>query len=316
VAIKSPKKQRLSFPKANINDIPLDEMIIVHRQFQDPQALAGNLGDGFLYATNPIYRQIRLAVLGCGFSFTTEDFCDYFTYPLMCLDEVIAAKKIPYRENFIWLEKLEKSAPAKFSLDDLKRGGLRFNYIFHESAHCIAHSVFFGEQKLATLPKNRDTLLRILLGEAFANTSECLASLFAEGELGSYFLDANCHYRSDEKEVAVLLRFVKALGMEAVAKVLLAAFLYSNFMYERLGIKEEKLIRAFAGIESRGNLKPLLRVGLSLCEQFRSDTTQLHLVKMGFVRELDALIDYDPLEKIAGNKKLHKGIDELAGILT
>lgn len=313
--MKAYKNKRLRFSLPDRSAISLAEIISAHLCFSSKNSLSNNLGDGFLIANNPIFRNIRIEVLNRGYRFTTNDFCHYFSYPLMCLDNVIAAKRIPYRENFYWLNELEKQRPGLFSLIDLKRGGLQFNYLFHESAHCVAHSVFFGEKKHSNISKNKDSLLPVLLGEAFANSAECLASLFAEGEIGSYFLDANCHFRSSEKEAAIIWRYVNALGFEAVAKVLLCAFLYSNFMYQSLKLKEERLIKKMANISNQKNIKPLLEMGLSLCEQFRSDTTQLHLMKMGYKGDLNSLTNYDPLEKILKKKSLSNKFQKLVDIL-
>jgi hypothetical protein len=305
-------KKKLKFEKFDPKGIPLAELIAAHRQFA---GLNDNLGDGFLLALNPLYRNVREEFLRRGFSFTLENLHNYYAFPLMALDEVMASGVIPYRANFPWLEKLEKAAPVKFTLTELKRSELQFNYLFHESAHYIAHDVFFGRRAMSGLPKTGDTLLKILLGEAFANTAEALSASLVQGEIASYFLDANCHFRVNEKEVGVILRFVRREGFGPTAKVLLAAFLYSNFMFEKLSLAQVEKVRRFAGLPKGAKVAGLAKIGLQLSEQFRTNTTQLHLVKLGFAPEIGELLQFDPLEKIGASLKLSAQVESLLGLL-
>ena len=294
--IKSPK--HILFLPWDKNGIPLSEVLAVHEQFRPRHALPDNLGDGFLLTMNPIYRNLRAEFVKRGFSFTQKDFCFYFSFPLMSLDDALEARKIPYRNNFHWLKLLEERAPGQFTLTELKRSELQFNYLFHESAHFIAHSVFFGDTPPRKVAKNSDSLLKILLGEAFANAVECISSVFAEGEIGSYFLDANCHYRASEKEVRLIRSSAEKFGYAAVVRVLMAAFLYSNFLYEKVGSREKKQIRDFSLVREKKSIDTLLRIGLQLCEQFRTTTTHLHLVKTGFPADLDKQMRFDPLARL------------------
>jgi len=301
------RKKRLSFEKFDRKGIPLAELLAVHRQFQTPLSLPGNLGDGFLFIHNPVFRNIREEYCRRGFSFTQENLHQYCSFPLMCLDEILDSRKIPYLDNVVWVEKLV--SVRDFTLTELKRSELKFNYVFHESAHFIAHSVFFGEAHLKNVPKTKDSLLRILAGEAFANTVEAISASLAQGEIDSYFLDANCHFRSNEKEVATILRAAKKLGFEPVFRILFAAFLYSNYMHENLSKRELGRIARFAKVPERG-VGILARIGLQLSEQFRGTTTHFHLIKIGFPVDLAPLLKGDPLE-IAASSAIQQDIGTL-----
>jgi hypothetical protein len=304
-----PKK--LSFEKFDQRGIPLAEVIAVHRQFRAHSRLIDNLGDGFLCATNPVFRSVREEFLARGFSFTEKNLNGYFAFPLMSLDEAIDSRQVPYRENFLWLEKLEKSAPGTFTLTELKRSELKFNYLFHEAAHCIAHDLFFGKKSIRRAPKSSDTLLKIFLGEAFANSVEALASAFAEGEIGGYFLDANCHFRANGKEVGILQKSLARLGAEATALALIGSFLYSNYLFESLSQKQYARISSLAGASIP---RSLVKIGLQLNEEFRTSTTPLHLVKTGFPMDLGRLMQADPVEAILRSPKLERKVRELARI--
>ncbi len=302
---------KIAFEKLDPRGIPLREILQAHRGFAAPESLPENLGDGFLFAMNPIYRNVRLELLRLGFSFTQEDFCHYFSFPLMSLDEVIAARRIPYRNNIYWVETL---ARASFTLTELKRSELQFNYLFHESAHCIAHAVLFGRKHLRELPKNAGVLLRVLMGEAFANTVECLSALHAEGEIEAYFLDANCHFRTSAKEVQSIARAAKEFGFPAVSKALFVAFLYANYLYEGVGEAELRRISRFTEISKPAVLRALLRIGFTLSKEFRVGTTQLHLMKVGFPADLKKWMG-DPLRQLEGDPALVGALERLLRVL-
>ncbi|MGE3262003.1 MAG: hypothetical protein AB7K68_09510 [Bacteriovoracia bacterium] len=312
---KKNKPKRIRFAKLDTEGIPLREVIAVHRQFAPGDSLPDNLGDGFLVQTNPVYRSIRREFLKRGFSYSPEDPHNYFAFPLMSLDVAIAHKTVPYRKNFAWLEVLEKRAPRKFTLTELKKSELQFNYLFHESAHFIAHDVLFGNTAPDSVPKNADSLMRIFIGEAMANSVECLASVFAEGEIGGYFLDANCHFRSTEREAMALAKAAQKVGFRRLTKAVMASFLYANYLYERLNEREKKLVAAIAGVENFAVVAPAIRVGFELSEIFRTNTTHLHLLKLGFPADLQKLIPSDPLKKLMDDKKLLAQFNELAEII-
>lgn len=305
--------RKLSFPAIDARGIPLAEVIAVHRQFRPRGSLPANLGDGFLCALNSVFRSVRAAYLARGFRFTTRDFCGYYAFPLMALDHLVDRGLIPYRENFAWLERLERATPGRFTLTELKRGELQFNYLFHESAHLLAHHAFFGRRRVASLPRTPATLHRILLGEAFANTVECLASAHPEGEIGAWFLDANCHFRSTKGEAALLRRLGRRHGFLKVARALLAGFLYANFLFDRLGPAEKKRVAAYSGLPVK-EAAELAAVGTELCETFRTTTTQLHLLKLGFPEKLGPLLRFDPVARLVKEKALLEKTEGLLGI--
>lgn len=293
--------------------IPLSEVIALHNKFRPKKTVSGNLGDGFLMQFNSLFRSIREEVLSRGFTFTTENVGNYYSFPLMALDEVISRKKIPYRENSLWLPRIEKFAPKKFTLTEIKRSEIQLNYLFHESAHCIAHVEFFGNKSIHSAPKNKETLLKILLGESFANAVECLSAIYAEGELGFFFLEANCHFRANAKEIAALKKATDRYGLENIFLLLLCAFLYANYLYEDLGKKEIQKIFSVTGVTPRKDLEKIIKIGLQLDTEFRTGTTQLHLLKIGFPKNIEKLL-VEPMDLLQKNPNLREAIKSLTRI--
>ncbi len=309
--------KRLPFVQRAKKAPSLRELIVVHRQFRFRQTLAGNIGDGFLYATNPIYQNVRGEFLRRGFSFTKKDFCRYFDFPMMSLDEVLSARALPYRDNFAWILSLERKRPGVFNMGDLHQMSPNFNYLFHESAHCIAHSIFFGRTHMRDIPKTRDSLLKVLMGEAFANSVECLSGAFRTGAIGEYFLRANCHFHADGKRAGFLREGIRALGFPAVAKTVFASFLYSNFLYRELSPREQGLILEFSGVKNKNSIRKIATIGFELNPKFRTSTTPLHLLKVGFDASLDKLIQVDPLEFLKNKKQaqLRAQVNALIAVL-
>lgn len=295
--------------KLDPSGIPLKEVISLQKKFRPRKSLPQNLGDGFLMQFNPLFRRIREETLKRGFRFTTENVGNYYSFPLMALDEVISQKKIPFRENFSWLERLEKLAPETFTLTEIKRSEIQLNYLFHESAHCIAHAEFFG--RINRIPQNEISLLKILLGESFANAVECFSAIYAEGELGFFFLEANCHFRANARELKALQRAAKKYGNEIIFLLLICAFLYANYLHEGLSKQEKRKIFSFVGIEPKRELEDILQIGLQLDTEFRTSTTQLHLLKLGFGKKLEKYF-CEPMDLLMAHPLVGKKVKELA----
>ncbi|MBI3556248.1 MAG: hypothetical protein HY074_08290 [Deltaproteobacteria bacterium] len=275
--------KKLAVPQFGGGLIRLRDVIALHEKYDGGEILRENIGDGFLCATNPVFRNIRSEFRRRGFSYSLEDRRGYFTFPLMSLDGVIADKTAPYRDNFSWLTKLEARAPGQFGLEDLRKFELHYNYLFHESAHCVAHSIVHEGHEPAFFEKNADTLLGNLIGEAFANTVEALCSVFVVGDIGAYFITANTHFALDMPGVAVVLRAARANGFAATIRILLYGFLYANFLYRELAGPELSQISQLAGIPSDADgLPELTRIALGLSETFRTETTMLYLIQQGY----------------------------------
>lgn len=311
-------KGRIPFYRPNKKGISLKEVIALHLQYQAPNSLKGNIGDGFLYATNPYFKNVRDEYLKRGFSFTTKNIGHYFTLPMMALDDLLQAGSIPYLDNFAWLIALEKRAPGRFTLTEVDVCGPKYNYLFHESAHFIAHSIFFGRKPMHRISKNSDSLLKILIGEAFANSVECMSGIFCPKGIGSYFLFVNCHFRASIADIEMMRQGTKAFGFEAATRIVLAAFLYSNFMYENLGKKEMDLVFKFSGLAKKDPLiMAMAHMGFQLNKQFRSTTTPLHLMKVGFDSNIGKMLSFDPLARLLhrDNAALLRKVHQLTQIV-
>ena len=62
-------------------------------------------------------------------------------------------------------------------------------------------------------------------------------------------------------------------------------------------------------------LAPVTRIGLLLSEIFRTDTTPLHLTKLGF-KNISKLMKHDPVNALLRSKTAINQFQELATILS
>ena len=157
-------------------------------------------------------------------------------------------------------------------------------------------------------PASGPALLHLVLSEAFANAAECLAAAFVDGDIGSYFLQGGAFYALDFDDRGTVLRSAGELGFEKTARVLLGAFLYSNFLHRRLQGGPLERVRELAGVAAGGEqaatVAALGAIAFHLNEQFRVSTAPLYLLKQGFGPDLAALLDFDPLEELGEAREL------------
>src|SRR5262245_33434155 len=115
----------------------LSELLAHHDRFSRYSSLPENLGDGFLCYFNPVYRNLREGFLALDGKFTDEDFCNYRTFKLAALPQILDANRVFVAENVSAFRAVETKRPGTFSHGDLNFRA--HNYLLHESAHCVAH---------------------------------------------------------------------------------------------------------------------------------------------------------------------------------
>jgi len=266
--------------------------------------LRESLGDGFLYAKNPIFRRIRKQALRRGFAFSLRDPDAYFGFPLIALETVLRTRVIPYRDNFRPLLRLEQSRRGFYALRDLRLNRPMPNYLLHESAHAVAFDSLFGR------PANtRDALsepsrlVSVMLGEAFAMTAEYFAACCVSGHVHGWLFSINS-YRHRTPAKKAVGELVLELGFEAVAWSVLGAFLYNNFLIDRLSRRQlEALLGAHPLASNAARAKPALlfklRRALSslmlMSPEFRLDTSRLFLTMLGYPRDIRRVLRADPV---------------------
>ena len=124
-----------------------------------PNALENAFGDRYLYRHCPVFASVRDRALDLGYRFSAEDtplWRDYQSLALLALHRMLAEKTIPYFDTASALRRFLDASPAMRLSPAFIAGNLKRNHVFHESAHCVAHSIFsHGEVDLRAVAPAR-----------------------------------------------------------------------------------------------------------------------------------------------------------------
>jgi hypothetical protein len=298
-------------------------LLELQRRCHGKNRLAQSVGDGFLYLKNPFFRRIRDAALAAGFRYTQGDVGAYYGFPLIHLDTLLSRRQIPYRPSFTALEHLEECRPGFFKLADLQKNRPAPNYLLHESAHAVAFHALFGRPKnvAAALSEPR-ALVKLMLGESFAMTSEYFAACAVQGNPHAWFFSISSYRHRTQKKKAVG-ELVTRYGFDFVARCVLLAFLYNNFLVDRLSRKQLAAVVKFADpvlarripVPAWSLLGSALNGLMVMSPEFRYDTSRLFLTMFGRSRNIRRELSADPLELLGVDPIAWRGAAGLIRVL-
>lgn len=279
-------------------------MLELQRSCHGKRRLLESVGDGYLYLNNPYFRRVRDAALAAGFRFTLSDERAYFGFPLVHLDSILSTRRIPFRPSFTALEHLERRRPGFFTLADLQQNRPAPNYLLHESAHAVAFHALFGRPRdvAAALAEPR-ALVKLMLGESFAMAAEYFAACAVTGQPHGWLFSISSYRHRTQKKKAVG-QLLDRYGFDFVGRAVLLAFLFNNFLVDRLNRRQlarlaeqadpsvARRLTAAAERELRGTLNGLM----VMSPEFRYDTARLFLTMFGRSRNIRRELRADPLE--------------------
>lgn len=276
-----------------------------------------------MYLHNPFVRRIRDATLAAGFRFSLQDEGAYFGFPLVHLDTLLRTRKIPYRPSFTALAHLERTRPGFFRLSDLRQNRPTPNYLLHESAHAVAFHALFGRPRdVRAALSEPPALVKLMLGEAFAMTAEYFAACAVRGQPHAWFFSISSYRHRTQKKKAVG-ELLERYGFDFVARAVLLAFLYNNFLVDRLS--QEQLGRLLHAADpavarrlqkpERRSLQATLNGLMVMSPEFRYDTSRLFLTMFGRSRNVRRELSADPLELLAADDLASAVLPRLIGVL-
>ncbi|MBI3557708.1 MAG: hypothetical protein HY074_15715 [Deltaproteobacteria bacterium] len=291
-----------------------------HQKYRNQTPLKRNLGDGFLYFNNPVFRSVRDAALDSGVRFDTRDFCDYQQAPLLALGRILRARRIPYFDNVSSIVRLEKKRPRAFGAADF---AVRPNYLLHESAHCIADAVFTKRACAGLgLTEDRDIVLRSLLGECLANTADAFAAAAADTPLHCQFHNWNSYWVCNPTERAILTDLAAELGWSQATILIYLSFLMVNFFYESLKTADIRRLAHLAladwprSPQARRRIQAGARVTLFLDPAFRMKTIPFFLkYEFGIRTRIFKLMNFDLLDFLEASPGLLTQIRQAVAVL-
>ncbi len=235
----------------------------------------------------------------------------------------MSRREIPYRPSFSALERLERLRPGFFRLADLQKNRPAPNYLLHESAHAVAFRILFGTPR--DVPRafaEPRALIRIMLGESFAMTAEYFAACAVSGPLHAWFFSISSYRRRTQRKQSVG-RLLERYGFDFVGRAVLLAFLYNNFLVERLDKAQLLRLAACADPELAARLPgtTLRELGsalnglMQMSPEFRYDTSRLFLTMFGRSRNIRRELGRDPLELVDEQPALRRAVAQLVEVL-
>jgi hypothetical protein len=301
----------------------LAELIRLQHRCHGKERLLDSVGDGYLYVHNPYFRRVRKAALAADFRFTQRDVNSYFGFPLIHLDSILAEREIPYRPSFTALLHLERTRPGHFELRDLFKNRPAPNYLLHESAHAVAFRALFGKpHDVRSAFAEPEALVRVMLGESYAMTAEYFGACAVEGSVHDWFFSISSYRHRTPKKKAIG-ELLDELGFRFVARSVLLAFLFNNFLVDQLDRRRFEALLAHArdskqrepAPPAREKLRRALNGLMVMSPEFRYDTARLFLGMFGRSRNIRQELARDPLALLDAQPELHGAVSRLIAML-
>lgn len=282
-----------------------------------PMGLPDALGDRYLCAHNPVFAGMRDAARKHGYSFSCSDndLCrDYQTFPLMSLDRLLSDKVIPYRDSANTLRRLMARHPNMALSAGFIAGNLAPNRAFHESAHCVAHTVLGPLRGGSGMPEHLHFTVEALFAEAFANTVETLGTLAAGNPVADLiFYNLNSYINRTDQQTAALTKALSLLGEAMRFRLLFLAYFEANITDKPVEDPIVERVRAAAGVPALHEdlVRELVDVGFGLNRGFRENTTPAFFSYMGCQKEYAELSSSSWLSADANRSLAGQAIDLL-----
>lgn len=277
------------------------EIIKVHNQAKADGSHSDILGDAYLLSVNPTYRRIRLAAANLGVVLE-EATAKYLLMPFQQLDNIVASKVVPYIPHARLMAEVESKAVGHFALEQMP---IPESYHMHESAHVIAN-ISCAEIDATS---KQDRIVKAILCESFANTTDAMACGFADSEVHRLILKLNCYMDPTEDVYDVMSSVREVHGEAYTARLVLISYIYANFL--RAEVPAEML---GAGMGSE-ECQMLSTIGQQLDPVFREQTTQNYFNLRGIQGEAADLVNFDFYKQLQ-RKDFSQAFDALVDILS
>lgn len=284
-------------------NLTLKQLLQFHHQSTNQNGLKLSLGDNYLYHHNPLFKNIRDTFLKNGFTFTTEDFCNYTVLPYASLKEILKQKKVPYYNNVSVLENLEKNQSGFFQCHDLVK--VKPNYTLHESSHCLVDS-FIQTQNLSAsrLSDDSQKAFKLIMAEAFANTIESLANVYNTTAESRLFYEVNSYMIHIKKVNQNLTQTQDLIGLKNTFQLVYISYLFSNCLYTEpnqksflslldLIIQDTHLRKKASDSQA---VKKAFNHAFELNLDFRIQTTSFYCRYLGMNTDIQKLLNIDILK--------------------
>lgn len=282
----------------------LTQLLKIHTEYLNPESLNTNLGDGYLYKNNSIYRNIRQLIQSKKINLSHQPNLAYQALPLAELQNILTEKTIPYFDNVTYLNLLDQKRRDIFYWDEVV-DQVKKNNLLHESCHAVFHD------EILNLPATNETLkmLNMLLEESLANTCELLSIKDVHNATHRIFHEMNS-YNSVYEERGRLNQILDQTSGSFLFKFTFLSYLCSNYLLSevtekqldqmfKLCLKNEKSAKTEQALkEHRRNIRAILKITFALNPRFREVTTAFYAKLNNINTPLNTLLKFDFLEHL------------------
>jgi hypothetical protein len=293
------------------------DLVNAHKEFEGLTSLKDRLGDGFTYHRNPIYKNVRDAVIKLGYSFTPEDFCDYNTLRFKSLPLVYKHKKIPYTALFPAIERVEIEKPGCFYAAEIPL--IPDFYLLHEQCHCIMNFIMTERfPPKASDDIQRQIIIPVVIGEAAAGATECMSNIYVKDEI-DLFLQAHhsaFNFGVDTKPRYVQSAVLETLGFKKTWQIMFFAQLCHNFLHTKVDQKVFSRILSF--VEPERTFTELQLLNILEWFQIGLTSNPIFLMKVGHFyykywygidEQMDVLLGFDFMRFFEEDPSLRAALD-------
>jgi hypothetical protein len=167
-----------------------------------------------------------------------------------------------------------------------------------------------------------NSLVKLMLGESFAMTAEYFAACAVRGQPHAWFFSISSYRHRTQKKKAIG-ELLERHGFEFVGRAVLLAFLYNNFLVDKLDRRQLTALADAADPRVARRLGPvaLRHLGSTLnglmvmSPEFRYDTSRLFLSMFGRSRNIRRELSADPLSLLALDSKAQAAVTKLIAVL-
>ena len=301
--------------------LSISDLVHEKRRFENITPLGRNLGDGYLYNHNPIFRNIREHSQRLGVTFSDRPgIFDYQTCANLAFQEILQNRTVPYLNNvqpLLRMSKLNPRLPANRMLE------IKKNNILHESAHLVSHATLGGKLPKRPSKNARDLfILKSLLSEAYACACETVGQTFALNDLHTWMYRQNTNvYGCDRPDYQSLLSLLnQKFGLRFCFKLSVLSFLCWNFFY--LSFKKDDLEKVLPvlGVKRKISATEQKKL-LEYCDfhfhihgWFRKQVAEFYFSCCGLAEPLAELLQFDFLSYLLPGGNLNQKFEKLVDV--
>lgn len=306
--------------------VSLRELLDEHSRSSTRTELKQSLGDGYRYQHETMYRHIRDASKRFGVTYSPDDRIHKFTFGDVSLKNLLLQFEIPVRKSTRFAQDFADSASGARKVSDLLTNPIQFDYLLHESLHCITWRLLHPKAVEISpvsnsLQNERDFVLKMLFLESMSVAADYLAHAEARSDIHQIFQTLSSAHFLDRKSQKNCVRLIDLVGFEQAFKFTTLANLYGNFLVTKTKPEILRKIWTFMASEfparrsDRAIFEFILSETLGSAMHFRTKSANAFFNFCGVKRPVERLVDFDFVTALRKRDDLLSVLEKTAQLL-